>query len=95
MTVNTVYFWPQLDPVLAELRRVLRPGGRLVIGIRDPSVMRRLSSDVFTLRPPDEIQAALTKAGFSDAAVDTAAGGGYHIVSVARFGEPGVYATSS
>jgi len=42
LTVNTVYFWPDLDPALAELHRVLSPGGRVVVGIRDGSVMEKV-----------------------------------------------------
>ncbi|HZN81176.1 MAG TPA: methyltransferase domain-containing protein, partial [Mycobacterium sp.] len=42
ITVNTVYFISELDAACAELARVLRPGGRAVIGIGDPDVMARL-----------------------------------------------------
>ncbi len=84
LTVNTVYFWPRLEPVLAELGRVLKPGGRLVIGIRDPAVMRKVSRDVFTIRPPDEIQTALSDAGFTDVAVDSPAEARYHLISATR-----------
>ncbi|HET9537694.1 MAG TPA: methyltransferase domain-containing protein [Mesorhizobium sp.] len=31
-TVNTVYFWSSLDAGFAEIRRVLAPCGRVVIG---------------------------------------------------------------
>ena len=59
LTVNTVYFWPDLAPAFAELHRVLAPGGRVVIGIRDGSVMEKVDRAVFTLRTPQEIAAAL------------------------------------
>src|SRR5215211_4216853 len=33
-TVNTIYFWPTPQTDLAELRRVLKPGGRAVVTFR-------------------------------------------------------------
>ena len=48
LTVNTVYFWPDLAPGLRELHRVTAPGGRVVIGIRDGAVMDRVDPAVFT-----------------------------------------------
>jgi SAM-dependent methyltransferase len=65
LTVITVYFWPDLAPGLREIHRVLTRAGRLVIGIRDGSVMERVDPAVFTLRPPDEIAAALGSTGFA------------------------------
>lgn len=64
ITVNTVYFVPELDAACVELARVLRPGGRLVIGIGDPEAMARLpfTSYGFTLRPVSDVTAALQKA---------------------------------
>jgi ubiquinone/menaquinone biosynthesis C-methylase UbiE len=65
ITVNTVYFITELDAAFAELARVLRPGGRAVIGIGDPDVMAKLSftSHGFTIRPVAEIAAALQHSG--------------------------------
>lgn len=31
MTIHTLYFWPEPSPVISELSRVLKSGGRLVI----------------------------------------------------------------
>jgi arsenite methyltransferase len=84
LTVNTVYFWPDLSRALAEVHRVLAPGGRLVIGIRDGAVMQQVSPDVFTLRTPDELVAALGAAGFSGASVDSAADGATHLIAAVR-----------
>src|SRR5262245_15419796 len=39
ITINTVYFVADLDTVCAELARVLRPGGSVVVAIGDPDVM--------------------------------------------------------
>ncbi|HXA12696.1 MAG TPA: SAM-dependent methyltransferase, partial [Mycobacterium sp.] len=64
-TVNTVYFVGDLDVACAEIARVLRPGGRAVVGIGDPQAMARLPFTPygFTLRPVDQVRAALKKAG--------------------------------
>jgi len=84
LTVNTVYFWPDLAPGVREIHRVLTPGGRVVIGIRDGSVMERVDPAVFTLRPPQEIAAALTSAGFSGAEVNSGPDGTSHLISATR-----------
>jgi arsenite methyltransferase len=65
ITVNTVYFITELDAAIAELARVLRPGGRAVIGIGDPDVMAKIpfTSHGFTIRPIGEITAALQNSG--------------------------------
>ena len=65
ITVNTVYFITELGEACAELARVLRPGGRAVIGIGDPDVMAKLpfTSHGFTIRSVTEIAAALQHSG--------------------------------
>jgi len=57
-----------LDAACAELARVLRPGGRAVLGVGDPNAMARLPFTAygFQLRPIAEIVAALKNAGFTD-----------------------------
>ena len=84
LTVNTVYFWRDLAPALREVHRVLAPGGRIVVGIRDGSVMERVDPAVFTLRRPEEIAAALETAGFSAVEVHTAPDGASHLVGGLR-----------
>ena len=78
VTVNTVYFWPDLGPGLAEVLRVLKPGGRIVVAIRDGSVMKRVSRDIFTLRAPEEVLGAISAAGFVEGRIDTVGDGARH-----------------
>lgn len=65
ITLNTVYFISELDAAFAELARVLRPGGRAVVGIGDPDVMARLpiAPHGFIIRQVGEIAAALQDSG--------------------------------
>ncbi|MFE2959285.1 class I SAM-dependent methyltransferase [Nocardia tengchongensis] len=67
ITCNTIYFVPELDAACAELARVLKPKGRLVIGIGDPDAMAKMpfTSYGFTLRPVAEVRAALERAGLT------------------------------
>lgn len=84
LTVNTVYFWPDLGIAFGELHRVLAPDGRVVLAIRDMKVMQQLDETVFSLRSPDELVAALRAAGFADAEVETASGGKTHLIVATR-----------
>nr|WP_280265776.1 methyltransferase domain-containing protein [Nocardia wallacei] len=67
ITVNTVYFVPELDRACAELARVLRPRGRLVVGIGDPDAMAKMPFTAygFRLRPVAEVIGALERAGLT------------------------------
>lgn len=84
LTVNTVYFWPDLSVAFGEVHRVLGPGGRLSVAIRDMAVMRRLDATVFTLRTPDELAAALRAVGFVQVEVQTPPDGRTHLVVATR-----------
>jgi ubiquinone/menaquinone biosynthesis C-methylase UbiE len=67
ITVNTVYFVPELDRACTELARVLRPEGRVVIGIGDPDAMALLpfTAHGFRLRPVSELTEALEDVGLA------------------------------
>jgi len=79
LTVNTVYFWSGLLGPLAEIHRVLSPGGTLAIAIRDGAVMRNVDRDIFTIRSPETIAAAAESTGF-DARVESPANGKLHFI---------------
>jgi SAM-dependent methyltransferase len=90
ITTNTVYFVEDLPRAFAELARVLRPGGRAVVGIGDPDHMRSFAFTAygFRLRPVEEITGMLEGAGF-DAPTDRRVGEGeraFHLLVARRGG---------
>ena len=67
ITVNTIYFLPELDTAFSELARCLKPSGRAVVGIADPVMMRKLAftQHGFHIRPVADVVAALSRAGLA------------------------------
>lgn len=67
ISVNTVYFVEDLHPAFSELRRVLTPAGRGILGIAEPEWMARqgITKYSFMVRPVADIVSALTAAGLS------------------------------
>ena len=72
LATHTVYFWPNLNVVARELRRVLNPHGRIVVGFGDAEAMqRRFPPSVYTLRSADQIRDGLLDAGFAHVRVES------------------------
>jgi len=73
--VNGIYFWPDIGGRLEELRRVLEPGGRLVLCYNEAG------PDGVPDFPPDRVEAVLSASGFVGARTDTTddrENGSYH-----------------
>ena len=72
VTVHTIYVWDDPEAVTAELGRVLRPGGRLVLGMRDPDLplTDRADPAVYQRLPLDRIRRLLDAAGFDHIAIE-------------------------
>lgn len=89
LAVNVAYFWNDMPAVLAEIARVLRPGGALAVYVTDAAVMRRWKfAGPQTHRLFDEaaLRSALSAEPFSGIIVsEVAAGAGVTgLVAVAR-----------
>jgi SAM-dependent methyltransferase len=66
VTINTVYFWEQVERQLNEIKRVLKKDGLLVIGYRPKSIMKDGPStqEVFTLYEPEDLKSVMKQNGF-------------------------------
>lgn len=72
LAVHVVYFWREPLADLAEIRRVLRRGGRLLLMYRprDEETVASLPASVYALRSVDEVEALLAEAGFGEVRSD-------------------------
>jgi ubiquinone/menaquinone biosynthesis C-methylase UbiE len=66
LALNTLYFWENPSTDLAEIRRVLKPGGRFALGAIAPSSTRTNAVFKYGFRfyELEEIRAMLGIAGF-------------------------------
>jgi SAM-dependent methyltransferase len=82
LAVHTLYFWPQPEKTFAEIGRVLRPGGRLVLAFRDGThpAPKRFDLSVYRLYPAAEVTAMLGNSGFTDVKVHAPEDNPHHVV---------------
>ena len=73
VTTDSLYWWEDLARAFSEVHRVLKPGGRFVIGLEaiDPTDTTWSSKfERMIIHAPEEIVAYLEGAGFSDVRTD-------------------------
>jgi ubiquinone/menaquinone biosynthesis C-methylase UbiE len=69
MSVHTLYFWADINFALAEIARVMRSNGRLVLAFRtgaNPAAIASFPGEVYNFRSMAEITDAAAQAGFVD-----------------------------
>ncbi len=73
VTVNTLYFWDNPAKALYELKRVLKPGGVLVIGFRDRDLVKNMpfTKFGFTLYSGEEAIKIVKDADFGSVKLET------------------------
>lgn len=72
LALNTIYFWDNPAVDLAEIKRVLRDGGRLVLGAIAPWSTKNREHFRFGFRfyDAEQLTALCTQAGFSAVGID-------------------------
>ncbi len=66
-TINTIYFWDDAIKILAEIKRVLLPKGKLIITLRPKHLMKNypFTKYGFNFFAKEDVEQLLTKNGFS------------------------------
>jgi ubiquinone/menaquinone biosynthesis C-methylase UbiE len=66
-TINTIYFWEVAVKILAELKRVLLPKGKLIIALRPKRLMQNypFTKYGFAMFSKEEVVQLLTQNGFT------------------------------
>jgi ubiquinone/menaquinone biosynthesis C-methylase UbiE len=85
-SVHTLYFWPDPAQQLRELRRVLRGGGRLVLGFRERSdeAIAQFPPPAYRFYSADEVATLISAADFSDIDIRASALGPGLRIAIAR-----------
>lgn len=82
LSVNSLFYWPDPARGVREIRRVLRPGGALVLGLRDKAAIDKIGLGALGYWSPhqEEIEALLKDAGFDPVSVQSHSdgAGGFH-----------------
>jgi ubiquinone/menaquinone biosynthesis C-methylase UbiE len=70
-SVNTIYFWQRPEDYFSEMFRVIKPGGKIVVGFRDYEQMANLnlSKEIFNAYTRNDVVDLLTEAGFQNAQI--------------------------
>jgi arsenite methyltransferase len=68
VSVNSLYFWPDPAAAMAELARVVKPGGRLAIAFEPAAELRKWPGHRYGFRLFEvaEVKALMEEAGFCD-----------------------------
>jgi ubiquinone/menaquinone biosynthesis C-methylase UbiE len=71
-TVNTIYFWDEPLASLQEIKRVIKNGGKLVVGIRSADKMKDLPVTQYNFRlyDPEAVRDLLIEAGFTNISIE-------------------------
>ncbi|TMJ13453.1 MAG: class I SAM-dependent methyltransferase [Alphaproteobacteria bacterium] len=66
VSLNSLYFWPDVPAAFAELARVVRPGGRLAVGFEPADELRKWPGHRFGFRlfEAEEVAGLAAAAGF-------------------------------
>ena len=69
-SLNSLYFWPDPERAVAEIARVVRPGGRLLLGFEPAEELRKYPGHVhgFRLFELAGVRALMKDAGFGNIA---------------------------
>jgi len=72
LAVNALYFWSDPAVDLGEIRRVLKPGGKLVLGSLSPSSAQAnpMFKYGFRFLSQEQLVDLLANAGFSEVSID-------------------------